>query len=35
LLGEAVEVAPGSGHKMRIPLPPDVQGDLIMISRFF
>ncbi|WGZ91040.1 MAG: tRNA 5-hydroxyuridine modification protein YegQ [Candidatus Thiocaldithrix dubininis] len=35
LVGEEVEVAPGSGHKMRIPLPPDVQGDLIMISRFF
>lgn len=34
LTGESVDVAPGSGHKMRIPLPEGVDSDLILISRF-
>ena len=34
LKGEAVEVAPGSGHKIRIPLPEGVDSDMILISRF-
>lgn len=32
--GEAMSVAPGSGHKVRIPLPAGVDSDLILISRF-
>jgi putative protease len=34
LKGEAVEVAPGSGHKMRIPLPEGVDSEMMLISRF-
>lgn len=34
LQGESVEVAPGSGHKMRLPLPEGVDSDMILISRF-
>jgi putative protease len=34
LQGDPVEVAPGSGHKMRIPLPDGVDSDMILISRF-
>lgn len=31
---EAISVAPGSGHKVRIPLPAGVDSDMILISRF-
>ncbi|HRJ51811.1 MAG TPA: tRNA 5-hydroxyuridine modification protein YegQ [Candidatus Thiothrix moscowensis] len=34
LQGEEIPVAPGSGHKVRIPLPPGVDSDMILISRF-
>ncbi len=34
LQGESVDVAPGSGHKMRLPLPEGVESDMILISRF-
>lgn len=34
LLGDPVSVAPGSGHKMRIPLPEGVDSDMILVSRF-
>lgn len=34
LQGEAIQVAPGSGHKVRIPLPQGVDSDMILISRF-
>lgn len=34
LNGETVSVAPGSGHKMRIPLPEGINDDMILISRF-
>lgn len=33
LKGNAMEVAPGSGHKVRIPVP-RVEGDKVLISRF-
>jgi putative protease len=32
--GIPVTTAPGSGHKMRIPLPEGVAGDTILVSRF-
>ncbi len=32
--GIPVTTAPGSGHKMRIPLPEGVDGDMILVSRF-
>lgn len=32
--GEPVEVAPGSGHVMRLPLPEGVDSEMILISRF-
>ncbi|MEB4592489.1 tRNA 5-hydroxyuridine modification protein YegQ [Candidatus Thiothrix sp. Deng01] len=34
LQGDSIEVAPGSGHKVRIPLPQGVDADMILISRF-
>jgi putative protease len=34
LQGDEIPVAPGSGHKVRIPLPPGVDSDMILISRF-
>ncbi|MFN3785494.1 MAG: U32 family peptidase C-terminal domain-containing protein [Thiothrix sp.] len=34
LQGEAISVAPGSGHKVRIPLPAGVDSDTILVSRF-
>ncbi|EIJ35351.1 tRNA 5-hydroxyuridine modification protein YegQ [Thiothrix nivea] len=34
LQGEHIEVAPGSGHKVRIPLPQGVDSEMILISRF-
>ena len=34
LQGDEVQVAPGSGHKVRIPLPEGVKSDMILISRF-
>jgi putative protease len=34
LEGIPVTTAPGSGHKMRIPLPEGVDTDMILVSRF-
>ncbi len=34
LKGETIQVAPGSGHKVRIPLPAGIDSDMVLISRF-
>jgi putative protease len=34
LKGETMEVAPGSGHQVRIPLPEGVDSDMVLVSRF-
>ena len=36
LKGEAMDVAPGSGHQVRIPTKGlDIKGDRVIVSRFF
>lgn len=34
LQGDDISVAPGSGHKVRIPLPAGIRSDMVLISRF-